>query len=232
MIPNPRWFPTSLQERAAWYENFADQATASGTTYNLSAAEVTQIGLDKDMIVFLAETAVSLEAFVDGVRAFRKEVTEGPANGEVPEFPENLVLTPATAIKQGMFERLIDFAERIKASAPYDTSVGELYGIVGGPAPESLAPSEWQPVIQAMSQPGSIVEVTFTKGKTGGIYIETNVDNEGWKFADKATKSPVTLKIDAAAGGNPRNVSIRARYLDGNTPVGNWSSIVVVQTNP
>ena len=40
------WYPTRRADRPAWHDNFKTEATATGTTHNLTAGNVTQIGVD------------------------------------------------------------------------------------------------------------------------------------------------------------------------------------------
>ncbi|MFL6373262.1 MAG: hypothetical protein ACJ73D_01220, partial [Pyrinomonadaceae bacterium] len=114
----------------------------------------------------------------------------------------------------------------------YTDETGALLGIIpssngGGP----LGPiTDHVPVLKASVDPGHVVEVKFTRGNSDGIYIEKNVNNAAWTFADKAVKSPAVFTVPG--DGIPQGVQIRARFLDGNSAVGDWSDIVTVQTIP
>jgi len=229
-IPSPTWFPRSLQEQAAWELNFNTQCQATGTTYGLTTGECDQIKDDNNTVQFLADAAVTLDDYIDAVREYRNGVLEDPIDGTTPTFPADVNFTPPTAVPRGIFERIINAAKRIKASADYTVAVGELYGIAPS-TPEAPVVGSEPPVIEADVEPGNEVVVKFVKGKSGGIYIESNADAGGWSLSGTPNKSPFTFTVPPN-GGSPRNVQIRARFLDGNTPVGDWSNIVTVQTIP
>lgn len=232
MIPNPAYFPTNLQARAAWYANFAKQAATTGAQFNLTPAEITQIQDDNNVIQFLAEAAVTLDAYEEAVRQYRKIITEGNVGDPTPNFPADISLPLPKIIPTGMFERLVDYVDRIKASADYTPETGALYGIIPQGTGESFNPADEQVTIDATVQPGNQVSVTFTRGKSDGVRIETAVDKGDWTSQGNFMKSPVVIDIAQNANQLPRSVQIRARYLDGNTPVGDWSDIVTVQTIP
>jgi hypothetical protein len=80
--------------------------------------------------------------------------------------------------------------------------------------------------------PGSVVEVSFTRGKSDGVVIETKVDNSAtWSSAGTYFKSPASLNIPDG-NGLPHSVQIRARYIIGNEPVGQNSDTVNAVTTP
>src|SRR2546423_12805728 len=160
-IPSRAFFPQSLQNRAAWYKNFDEQATATGTTLGLTAAEVTQITDDSAVVNFLAGAAVTIDAYKEAVRQYRKLITEGKIGEPTPAFPANLALTLPTVIKPGMFERLIDYVDRIRASAAYTDEVGAAYGIL--PTVGEEAPTG-PPALKASVDPGNVVFSKFVRG--------------------------------------------------------------------
>ena len=65
-----------------------------------------------------------------------------------------------------------------------------------------------------------------------GIWLETNVDDGGWTYVDKFAKSPAIVNVPDNPANTPRGVQLRARYMDGNSPVGDWSAISTSCTEP
>ena len=96
MIPSRTWFPGTLQERGAWFQNFADQIAVIGSTLGLTVSDVTSVTEDNTMVQFLATSAVSLEAYKDAVRQFRITLTEGDIGDPTPVFPANFAPSPAS----------------------------------------------------------------------------------------------------------------------------------------
>ncbi|MBC7899346.1 MAG: hypothetical protein H7070_04780 [Saprospiraceae bacterium] len=90
-----------------------------------------------------------------------------------------------------------------------------------------------QPKLKTVSLPGSVVQVGFVKGNTDGIVVETKIDRaDAWTDAGRYFKSPVELVIPGNPQNLPRSVQVRARYVDGNTPVGQYSPVVTTATQP
>jgi len=229
-IPSRTWFPQSLQERAAWYANFAAKAVTLGTSVGLVAGDLTQINTDLATMEFLANSAIQVDAYADAIRQYRKIITEGDIGDPNPVFPGDLTFTPPGAVT-GLFERLDKYVKRIRASPAYTDEIGAEFGILPSRS-DDLVPDELKPTIKAMALPGSVLEVTFVRGKTDGILIETKIDNAGsWTSAGNYFKSPASLNIPDGTG-LPHSVQIRGRYIIGNEAVGLNSDTVNVVTTP
>lgn len=148
MIPSRRWFPLSLQERAAWYENFNTQIQTIGATLTLVPADLTAIAGDNVILQALASIAVELEAYKDAVRQYRIIITEGDIGDPTPAFPALPVYSSPAGGTTGLFERLDDFVKRIRSAPAYTDEVGALLGIIpSSPAPPNLV--DLKPVIKA-----------------------------------------------------------------------------------
>ena len=234
MIPSPAYFPTSLQERAAWYKNFADVIQLIGASLGLTPAEIAQIVADDAMMQFLAAYDVTLNEYTSGVRSYRKVVTEGDIGGPAAVFPSDLTPTVPAAVPSGIFERLDAFVRRIRAAAAYTPVIGAQLGIIrkdvkGGEGAEGSQ----KPKISADVDPGNVVLVKFVRSGFDGVLIQTQLDNDAtWNDAGRYIKSRAAITIPQNTEHLPRSVKVRARFLDGNDPVGDWSDIVVVQTMP
>lgn len=90
-----------------------------------------------------------------------------------------------------------------------------------------------QPALKTVSLPGSVVQVKFVRGTTDGVVLETKVDNaDTWSDAGRFFSSPAELVIPQNAQNLPRAVQVRARFVEGNSPVGQFSDIVTTATQP
>lgn len=234
-IPSPLWFPRRLLEQAAWLLNFHAQADATGTTYGLIAAEVDQIKDDRNMLEFLADTMGTINVYTDAIRGYRDGVLEDPIDGTTPTFPANITLAPPTAIPRGMFERIIDFSNRIKASAAYTQAVGELYGIVPS-TPDPLAPSEVKPEINVFdAASGYLYTVVVSKREEADAWqvMFRPVGLTEWQLA--ATATGKSVDITYTPGGEspgPAQLQIRVQLRKNNANYGNPSLIAEVTVNP
>ncbi len=232
MRPSHKWFPMSLTEQALWYGNFNIQLQSIGAEFGLTPAELDVLDKDTANIKFYASVQASLDAYRSAARHWGKSFTEGHKADPTPMFPADPTLTPPFPTQPaGAFARLDAIVRRIRAAPAYTDETQALLGIT--PQRKVLAAAaEAAPELTAAVEPGNRVNVAFIRGRSQGIYIETNVDKGGWHFADKSVVSPASFAVAQNDAETPRGVQIRARYLDGNSPVGAWSAIVVVQTIP
>src|SRR6266540_867508 len=113
MIPSNKWFPTSLQERSAWFQSFATQFTVLGPTMGFAPDDTDQINNDNDVFQFLASETVSVDAFKDGWRQFRITLSEGDDGDPNPNLPVFTPQVAPTGSETGIFERLDAMVKRI-----------------------------------------------------------------------------------------------------------------------
>jgi len=180
---------------------------------------------------FLLSASGVIEAYKDAARQYRLIITEGDVGEPTPLFPAGIAPAPGTPVATGIYQRLIELVERIRVAPTYTTEIGALLGILpqSAPAPEG----DVVPVLKLEALPGNIVSVKFVRGGTDGIAVERQLDNEtDWATIGNYAKSPVEMNIPSGTNNLPRAVRVRARYLEGNTPVGLNSDTVNVVTTP
>ncbi|MBK8302150.1 MAG: hypothetical protein WBC19_15525 [Pyrinomonadaceae bacterium] len=233
--PSALWYPTNLQDQAAWHVIFSDQAQIDGTTYGLTAGEVTQIEKDKDMVVFLASATNTIDTFVDTVRTYRKDVMELPVDGTTPTFPAALSLSPATNVPRGIWERVIEFANRIKASAGYTNAVGESYGIVGT-KPDSLTPALVQPEIDlSEAKHGYLFSVVVSKREESDawqVWLRPADSGGAYELAATGTGKALDVVYSPTTPGNPVQLEVYVQLRKNNANYGEPSEIGLVTVNP
>src|SRR4051794_21414509 len=98
MVPSNRYFPTSLQDRAAWFQNFATKFGPLAATLGFLPAQVTAVNADRDDMVFCASSALEVETYAKAVRQYRTILTEGAVGSPATTFPTNPTLTPPSAV--------------------------------------------------------------------------------------------------------------------------------------
>ena len=99
--------------------------------------------------------------------------------------------------------------------------------------PVAPIPGDMQPTLKLAAQPNSVVEVKFVRGDATAVSLEMKIDNAAtWSDAGTFYKSPAELKIPDNPDHLPRSVQLRARYVEGNTPVGLYSQVDSVSTVP
>ena len=235
MIPSKTWFPGTLQERAAWYQNFNKQIQVIGLTLGLTQDELDQIKSDNDVIQFLANTATEQKAYDDAVRTYRKIITEGAIGDITPPFPANPAHALPVVIPTGMFERLSDiYRTRILASVDYTDEQGNLLGIIGTtPAPPD--PASVKPTIEVFAaQTGYLFSVVIANRGESDTW-ETFILPKGsanWSLAKTATGKSADIVIVPAASGEPQMLQVRVQLRKNNANYGQLSDTVYVTVNP
>jgi hypothetical protein len=231
MIPSKRWFPRSVTEQSWWIQNFAAKVIQIGPSLGLTPAEITQMTLDAEDFRSIADTTRSVDAFRLAVVEFRLSLAEARIGSPTPVFPAITFSAPPNAVPAGIFQRVGNLVRRIRASPNYTDETGALLGIVPSYKSESVE-EELKPALKALVLPGGIVQIAFTRGQSDGISIELKLDKDAeWTSAGRFFKSPIVLTIPNG-NGLPRAVQLRARYLDGNSSVGQNSNVVNVVTLP
>lgn len=233
MIPSNRWFPNSLQQRAAWFANFSTNFSLVGGMLGFTAAETTAAENDNTVFQFLAATTVQLDSFTKAVQQYRSIITEGAVGDPTPLFPPDVSFTLPQVIPTGIFQRLDENVKRIRTAPLYTHEIGALLGIIPSSSqPSSESEAEMHPTLSATSLPNSLVQVKFVRGATDGILIETSIDNGTWGEAGRFFKSPANLVIPENPQNLPRSVQMRARYVQGDNPFGQYSPIITTASQP
>jgi hypothetical protein len=234
MIPSKTWFPLSLQERAAWFENFATQFSVVGAGLGFTPAEVAAVEADNDIVEFLASAAVAIEAYKDAIRQYRIIVTEGSTGDPIPSFPADPALTPPPGALPGLFERLDSLVKRIRVAPSYTPEAGALLGIIPS-KPDPIAPVDLKPVIKAGDSFGEYkYQVDATRLGQPAYRVEIQRKGESnWETAGVSLSNPFLGTLTPSTPGDPERVYVRAWLLGkNNEPVGEPSDPTYVTVNP
>ena len=169
------YYPDAAGDRVAWHANFSAQATLIGTTYGLSAAQVTQIAADAANVALLVNAATSIDTARQAFTAWKDTILSGPLNVALPANPGSWsapsLTTPATAIQA----RTRQYANIIKASTSYSTEIGERYGIIAaGPA------SYGTPSLVATPLPAGGVKLKIAKAGYSVLVIDSRRGGGAW----------------------------------------------------
>lgn len=233
--PSPLWYPTSLQEQAAWHIVFNDQAQATGLIYGLTQDEIDQIKLDKDMVVFLAAAINTLDNYDEAIRAFRKDVMESSVDGGTPTFPSNISFTATVGVPRGIWERVIKYADRIKASSGYTIAVGESYGIVPS-TPTPISPTLVQPEVQLTAAAhGFLYSVLVSKREESDswqIFQRNAGDGGPYQMAATGTGKSIDITYSPTDPEKPVQLEVYVQLRKNNENYGQPSEINLVTVNP
>jgi len=223
MPQNPDWFPSRLDQRPAWQTTFAAQATATGTTHNLIAANVTQAGLDRNITVILVNYDDALRGYVQAWTQFRDFVLDGDPNAAFPTPPTEPTLTiPEEAFKPGIQPRMRGFANTIKGSPNYSQQVGEDYGIVA-PEPGEAATPE---IRRATPMAAHEVGLSLFKGGYDAVAVDMRRLGGPWTEIGVSLTKTFVDETDPVTPGEPEQREYRLQGQEGNTRTGEMSPTV------
>lgn len=233
MIPSRTWYPLSLQERAAWWQNFATQFAFYAITLGFLPAQVTAVTADNEDMQFCASATVEIDAYKDAFRQYRIVLTEGDIGDPTPGFPQNPSLNPPAQVNTGIFERLDDLVKRIRVAPTYTSEIGAALGII--PSSTSRPPdNELKPVIKA-SESFSLYKFSLNVTRLGMTAFKVQIQRSGsetWTDTAFATNNPADVTVTPTTAGQPERILVRAILLDKNEPVGIPSDPTFVTVNP
>lgn len=233
MIPNRRWFPGTLQERAAWFNNFDTQFQMIGPTLGFTAADVTAVTNDKQNLQDIAVIAMQLDAYAEAVRQYRIIITEGAIGDPTPGFPALPGYKVPGAVATGTFERLDSLVKRILVAPAYTDEIGAMLGIIPS-TPTPTPEPDMKPVMKASDSFGGYkFEVNVTRLGTTAFKVQVQRNGNGnWTDAAFATNNPAIITLTPTTPGQPERIMVRAVLLKNNEPVGQPSDPTYVTGNP
>lgn len=234
MIPSAKWFPSGLQNRAAWYANFNTQFAIVANSLGFTNADITAVSNDNTMMQFLADYDTQETAFGKAVTQFRRIITEGDNGDPTPVFPDVPTLGNPGNSATGMFERLVDLVERIRVSPAYTDEIGAILGILPTQS-ESIVPETVKPTIHvSAAQTGYLFSVTVT-GRADSDMWEVLIlrkGGSGWVSVKTAVGKSVDVVIQPSVAGEAEQMQVRVQLKKNNANYGQPSDIVYVTVNP
>lgn len=234
MIPSQRWFPSNLQSRAAWLQNFYTQFAVVSASLGFTAGDVSNVEKDNQVMQFLADTMVQLDAFKSAVVQFRQIITEGDIGDPTPAFPDNPAFTLPVQQPTGIFERLADLVDRIKVAPAYTDEIGALLGIMLS-APDSISPENVKPTIEVFAAQNDyhFSIVVSNRGKSDMWRVEIRrAGQEKWSNAITASGKSVDVEVQPTVEDKPEQLQVRVQLLKNNADYGQLSDMVSVTVNP
>lgn len=220
----------------AWFQNWKTKMNESGSQHGFSADEIKQVQDDGDMahnvIAGTAAVEVNRREFIK----FKRLMLYGSKNAPTPAYPS--METPALPslnlpLMAGIVERTRSFVRRLKESSNYNEAVGADFRVLPVES-DDISEQDAQPALKARTLAQSNVDIDFVRGKFDGLEIERQRgDNANdWQSIGRFYKSPAEDDAPPVEANKPETRRYRARFLIGNQPVGVYSDIISVVTQP
>ncbi len=198
------YLPDDDPGKATWLNTFSQKISVAGSSeptagedLGLTAAEVTQTEADALMFNFCVQNQDSFKNEKEE-RTDYKNLLRGGAEGVAMDpYPTSTVVTPPEAVPQGIFKRIPKLVKRIKASANYNTPLGEDWGIIGDE--QEFDPNELKPEIELLVVAMGVL-VKWRKGFAEGlrIYVDRG-SGFVWLATDSEPDYLDTFAMPAAA---------------------------------
>ena len=224
-------FPNRESEVSLYLNNVAIKIPDYQVTLNYTLAEIEAVQQDAANYAYLLTLSNQLKQAVDVYYEFKRQMFEG-AEGPMPDIPGFPGISMPGAGMAGIVTRAKLFKRNTMTRPGYTVLIGEALGMEK-PVTPPPDPMLITPVLSATPIPDGKIQFKCSKMGMDAVRVEYKLPNvEGWHpggdftTAKTVTSLPETLKV------NPEKVLYRARLLKKNEPIGQYSSVITVITNP
>jgi len=233
MIPNSRWFPMSLADRSAWFDNFDTQFQFYAGALGLNA-DIAGVTADNADFQSIAATTLAVQNFASAVTQFRRELTEGDIGDPQPVFPAEDFEGPPNEVAAGIFQRLDELRDRILAAPAYTDAMGIAMGIVATGGGE-IDPLSVQPEIELFAaETGYLFTVVVIKRANADFWIVrvAPVGSTNWQNMGSFTGKSTDINWPPPEESLPVQLQVRVQLRKNNADYGDPSNISLVTVNP
>ena len=223
--------PLQDETLVTWMEQFISRLPGYASTLGLTAADLTSAQADSEMTKYLVNVGLPAAKTAAGTfAAYKESIVKGkPGGGAVPSFPT--LAAPPTVVPPGVVKRLRALVKRIKAAPGYTEVIGRDLKIIA-PAQSSQPATTPKPTFRPKSLPGSVIRLTWVKGKFNGVIVECRRGGGNWEEIGRDNYSPFDDNRAPLTAGQPEVREYRLRYFTKDQPVGDYSDTVSSTTMP
>lgn len=173
-----------------------------------------------------------IDTVLQDINEWKRIFVEGPIGtplGAFPVAPVYPAVPPLFGPTAGMFDQIVDQAERIRNTVGFTTALGEDLGIM----PPAGPPPIGDPSCDALALPSSEVRLNWFKGQAHAAQIEGQRAGETeWTILGTDSNPPFLDSRPPLVAGQPEVRRYRIRYKVNDELVGNYSPVVSVTTIP
>lgn len=214
-----------------WLQNFCVKFPLHAVVLGVPIGQIAIAVSDCNMLIYLLQTYVPV-ARNDGAEAVRyKELIKNGPIGTPGGAPPAATPMPAapTTVPPGALPRLRLLVQEIKNKAAYNEAMGTDLGIIAA-APEANTDA---PVLTLITSQAGNVVMAWTKNGWTGVKLQGRMQGAAsWTDLGLDLFSPFADTRPLQAAATPEVREYRACHMDGDTPLLNWSAVLVVTVQP
>ena len=219
------WLSKSESQMLIQHNEFTLKLAGYQATFSLSAGQITQNSNDN---AWLNRTLTNVAAYKDeanewvGFKNILMYSAQGVPNPAEPTNPPAGL--PPGGLLTGIIPRWRALVEYIKAHPNYTEAIGQDLGIIGAPDIGAL-----KPVLKARDLGFGQAEVDSTKDIYDGVDIYGQRAGETtWTYLGRDNFPPYVDNRALLVPGQPEERRYRAKFVQNDVQVGDWSDTVSV----
>ncbi|HQU82644.1 MAG TPA: hypothetical protein PKY59_05955 [Pyrinomonadaceae bacterium] len=223
MVDRNDWYPSKRPDQRAMYANFLAKIDTHAPTLALTSDLVLRLKLICQTFIAIHDWLDQLEATVSQAYDWRDDMETGDESEPPNKPPSFQELTISPDAFKGFVTEFREKVRQIKDNDAYTVDMGKDLKIVRAKG-EELSLADAKPLLKFASEPNFSVNISgklqsFSAVK---IYYRRRGTTE-WVYVGFLTKLPGSLQITPAQAGVPEAGDIRARFVDDNQEVGQFS---------
>lgn len=224
--------PSNYSLLLTWLVNFCLKFPNHATVLGYTAAQVTAAQNDcNEGIYLLLNMKPLVENYAAEVSAYIRTKLLAPVGAVAGNFPSSPPLPPppATTVPAGIVERLRALVGEMKEKLVCTPAIAQdLDIIVPVPAVDLTPPVLKQTKAQALQ-----VEIKWNKQGWTGVKVQSRAPGApGWIDVGTDNFSPFQDNRPLAVPNQPEMREYRMCHMDGDTPMLNWSNVLVMAVQP
>lgn len=225
MAGNDDWYPSTRPAQRAMYANIlAKIDTHVPVPIDLAAAKLARLKLICENYVAIYDWLNQLDATVSQCYEWRDDMEDGDTSEPIQPPPVFQTVTLQPFSFKGFVNEFREIVALIKELDGYTTAIGEDL-MIFKPKGEGLNLNEVQPNFKYESKQPFKVRITGSMQglKTANFYYQRK-GSETSVFVGYVGSLPAELTITPAQSGVPEVGFIKAKFVDKNVEVGNFST--------
>lgn len=225
-----RYLPREDNEKSIWLDNFATKLPNYAAKYGITNDEVRDTEAGGSFFTSLLKHKNQVEEYSKKLTAYKNEFRDGSETGN-----ESLLPTPPIAnfnppVKNGIFKRATNLANRIKGHLDYTPADGMDLGLIGSEIATDSATTTCD--ISLRLAAGGHPEVVWKKHHFTSIEIWADRTGSGKFERVEIDFQPNYIdKHPLPAPGTSEIWAYKAIYRKGDEHVGQWSSVKTISVS-